>query len=84
MLSWGRMKPSATWCMVGFHLEQALMTEQGRRNTKLCQKNKEKVKKMKKKNAVINQKGGKACPLWCFPPINLDTIVAFQKTSLYQ
>lgn len=28
---------------------------------------------------MINQKGGKTCPLWCFPPINLDTTVAFQK-----
>lgn len=31
---------------------------------------------MKEKNAVINQKGGKTCPLWRFPPINLDTTVA--------
>lgn len=76
------------------------MTEQGRKNIKLCQKkkNKEKIKKKekqtknkqkkqtktKKKNAVINQKGGKTSPLWYFPPNNLDTTVALQKTSLYQ
>lgn len=70
------------------------MTEQGRKNIKLCQKikglkKKRKTKtkkntKIKKKNAVINQKGGKTCPLWYFPPVNLDTTVALQKTSLYQ
>lgn len=69
------------------------MTEQGRKNIKLCQKIKKRFKKKeknkkntktKKKNAVINQKGGKTCPLWYFPPINLDTTVALQKTSLYQ
>lgn len=71
MFSWGRMKPSATWCMVWFPSRTGSNDWTGKEEHKAVPKNKEKVKKKrkkqkntktKKKNAVINQKGGKPAP----------------------
>jgi hypothetical protein len=49
------------------------MVEWGRKGEKkkLCQKRKAKC--------CDKPKGGKPSPFWCFPPINLNTTVAFPK-----
>lgn len=68
----GWSKPSATWCMVGFHPEQALMTEQGRKNTKLCQKIMKRLKKWKRKKCCDKPKGRKNLPLMVLPSYQFE------------